>query len=282
MRAPERFAQVISLLLLAAACGGNDPVAPAQDAGSNAADAGGGCGACTAGTRQCAEDGWQQCVTLADGCTAWSAVTPCAATESCSDGQCVKSCLNLCTAGARQCSGQGYVVCEEQESGCTDWGEETACPEGKFCFGGECVSSCVNRCTEGARRCAGSGYVVCEMTEAGCTDWGQEAACGEGQYCSDGECVEGTTCIHQCSLGARQCSANGFVVCEMQSSGCTDWGEETPCPDGQICSAGQCTGGGCIHQCSLGARQCSANGFVVCEMQSSGCTGWGEETPCPD
>ncbi|MGI5864244.1 MAG: carboxypeptidase regulatory-like domain-containing protein, partial [Myxococcales bacterium] len=88
-------------------------------------------------------------------------------------------------------------------------------------------------------------------------------------------------CIHQCSLGARQCSANGFVVCEMQSSGCTDWGEETPCPEGQICSAGQCIGGGCVNQCSLGARQCSVNGFVVCEMQSSGCTGWGEETPCP-
>jgi hypothetical protein len=38
---------------------------------------------------------------------------------------------------------------------------------------------------------------------------------------------------------------------------------------------------GCINQCSLNARQCSAGGgWQKCEMQANGCTAWGNETAC--
>jgi hypothetical protein len=49
-----------------------------------------------------------------------------------------------------------------------------------------------------------------------------------------------STCQNVCTLGAKQCSGNGYQACINTDTGCTGWNTVTNCASGQTCSAGNC------------------------------------------
>ncbi len=114
---------------------------PERDSGTGeqpVVDAGtGACGEpCAVGTKRCAGNGAQQCVTVA-GCAVWTDVQACAAGEQCLGGSCL-SCE--CTVGAKQCGAAGAQVCEGTVPSCGKWSAASACTASQRCEGGECVA----------------------------------------------------------------------------------------------------------------------------------------------
>ena len=98
------------------------------------------------GMRECSGNGYHVCTQDGNGCLAWSGVTACSDTQSCSNGACVENtvpCTSECTADSRQCSGAGYVVCGDyDQNGCFEWGTNvTACGDGETCQNGACVAT---------------------------------------------------------------------------------------------------------------------------------------------
>ena len=64
---------------------------------------------CSEGTKQCAKDGPQTCELQANGCTDWSAATPCPTGHICDAGSCVSNCTNRCSEGTKQCAKHGIA-----------------------------------------------------------------------------------------------------------------------------------------------------------------------------
>jgi hypothetical protein len=240
---------------------------------------------CTAKAVQCSatSNAVEACVKGSNGCTDWSAKTPCSSSEVCSGGACVSQCTNQCTVGAKQCGalGAGVTTCEMKPSGCTDWSAPVACDAGKTCSGGQCSASCTNQCTVGAKQCSGTGNGVatCQLMPNGCTDWDTAAPCAGGTTCSGGACV--AQCSNQCTAGTKQCAgvSNGVSSCVVKPSGCTDWDTPLACGGGTTCSGGACVTQ-CTNQCTLGASQCVANGVSTCVVGTGGCTTWNTPAAC--
>ena len=97
--------------------------------------------ACVNGSTECVDNGFRVCAdTDQDGCTEWSAVTPCGQEEACTGGVCQKqapSCTNACVAGKTECSGDGFRACADADGdGCTEWGAVQKCDHG--CDAGHC------------------------------------------------------------------------------------------------------------------------------------------------
>lgn len=250
----------------------NEAGNPLYDGGKPPTGDGGGCiNECTDKAKQCTAGGWQECVKLANGCTAWGATTACGSGEICSGGQCMKNCINQCSVGARMCSGTGYVTCENQSSGCTDWGTVTPCTGSDVCSGGQCVKNCADQCTQGAKQCSGTGVQTCDTNATtGCTEWGNPVPCNPGEICSGGVCVQ--NCSNQCSANATRCSGPQLQTCKVLASGCTDWDTPQPCATG-TCVNGKCDSG----VCQTGDKRC--NGTTVEECDAGGF--WVVQQICP-
>lgn len=154
---------------------------------------------CTSGQKTCdGTSGYKTCGdSNGDGCTEWSAVTPCGNDKTCSNGSCVykaPTCTNACTSGQKTCEGtSGYKTCGDSNGdGCTEWSAVTPCGSGATCSNGECVatSTCTDACTSGQKTCSGtSGYKTCgDSNGDGCTEWSSVTDCSTGLTCSSGAC----------------------------------------------------------------------------------------------
>jgi hypothetical protein len=132
--------------------------------------------------------------------------------------------------------------------------------------------SCTDVCAVGAERCAGTDIQRCVIDPASrCTVWGAAEACPGALFCSGDVCT--ATCSDACTDGARRCgSGDGFQVCALQSSGCTEWGAEEACGPDQTCS-----GAGVCMACTEGAERCAPDGNVQT------CSGgrWALSATCP-
>jgi hypothetical protein len=55
------------------------------------------------------------------------------------------------------------------------------------------------------------------------------------------KCLESQKCVDKCTLGAKQCSGNGYQICgNTDVNPCLDWGEVTTCGVGEVCIGGDC------------------------------------------
>jgi hypothetical protein len=193
------------------------------------------------------------------------------------------ACQNLCTLGQKRCVTGGYQVCGDFDTdGCTEWQSATPCPTDQKCVDGECVAGCTDACAAGTVKCTadGSGTQVCALGASGCREWAAPVSCPQGQTCSGGTCSSG--CVDECTFGTKQCAGDGYRTCgNFDSDTCLDWGTVTPCPTGQTCSNGVCSGT-CTNECTANAKECvTANGFRVCgDFDGDPCLEWSDVTPC--
>ncbi len=195
-------------------------------------------------------------------------------------------CTNACTnQGATRCEGNAVETCADyDDDGCLEWGDPQECGA-QTCTGGFCAVSCTSECTvAGAKRCgAGDTVETCgDANQDGCLEWGAGVPCQGGTVCSNGFCA--VSCSNECTVkGARQCSGNGTQVCaDYDFDGCLDWGDVTPCPDGEVCANGTC-GSTCTDECNvMGAKQCAGTQSVKqCgDTNGDGCLEWGTAVSC--
>ncbi|MBO4350381.1 MAG: hypothetical protein J6A01_05480 [Proteobacteria bacterium] len=94
--------------------------------------------------RECSGTGYHICTKDANGCLAWSGVTPCGDNQKCSNGACIEDsipCTSTCTANSMQCSGNGVIKCDDYNGdGCYEWGTQVIpCGEDEHCNEGACV-----------------------------------------------------------------------------------------------------------------------------------------------
>ncbi len=242
---------------------------------------------CEAESQRCAVEGFETCGQFdADECLEWSEVTKCQNEQVCSNGVCGDVCLNECgPEGQRDCTGAGFRLCgNADEDECLEWGQETACDEGETCSNGRCAVGCINECAEASKQCAGEGAGLqsCgQFDEDACLEWSDIVACDLNETCSNGVCDVG--CVNECALNSRQCAGAGFQVCgNHDEDACLEWGVETACQGGTVCSAGQCLEQ-CINECAPDSAQCVGAGVQTCgEFDGDDCTDWGAVVPCAE
>jgi hypothetical protein len=90
------------------------------------------------------------------------------------------------------------------------------------------------------------------------------------------------TCVDACQAGQKRCAGAGaYEVCgNYDADSCLDWGGQTNCQSGQICSQGECVAN-CIDECQAGTRRCSGNGYETCfDHDGDTCQEWGGYTAC--
>ena len=200
--------------------------------------------ACTAGAKQCSENGVQTCQKGSNGCTVWSATTACGSNQICKNGACVASCSDACTEGAKQCSGNGVQTCQKGSNGCTTWSSPVDCGS-QVCDKGACVTTCTDGCeAEGMRECSGAGYRICgEHDNDGCLEWSEITACGDTEMCTHGVCEPlSVECQDECTAGEGKCDDAGAWVCgQHDNDTCLEWPTEPQvCADGEVCMDGVC------------------------------------------
>jgi len=195
-------------------------------------------------------------------------------------------CEDRCTNGETQCVTGGFQECatDFDSDDCTEWGPVNPCGNGEACVNGACEAACTNECTDGSVKCNADGSATqdCELNGgSGCWEWGAEVACAGGETCSAGVCATG--CVEECTQGSRQCSGDGYQLCDdFDSDACMDWGPITPCTGGDTCSDGYCDST-CTNECTTGATQCAGTtGAQTCgDYDSDPCLEWGPIVPCP-
>ena len=242
---------------------------------------------CTSPSTRCLSNSVQSCGNFdADSCYEWGQTTPCADGQTCESGQCTgtPNCTNECRQSEKRCTNNnGFEVCGDYNSDtCLEWGGERACPAGMSCSNGECLSQCVDECNMSERICDGSGYRECGNYDAdNCAEWGNTVSCGANQSCRGGVCEE--SCTDECRQDERQCTSTGvhFEVCrDYNNDGCTEWGQTTPCGNGEICSNGRCSSQ-CQNECQSGEKKCDGNGVRQCgNYDSDQCLDWSHLTNC--
>ncbi len=239
---------------------------------------------CAPGSAQCAANGVQRCGNFdEDDCLEWSAGTPCAAGEACSNGRCTLGCEDECRLGAERCAPGGQQRCGNTDGdACAEWGAVTPCPQGESCSNGACAAQCVDECSSGARRCTANGVETCGNFDGdACAEWSQSAPCPQGQVCSNGQCAP--TCSDECAQGTVQCAGNGFEVCgNFDGDNCLEWSAITACQDGTSCSGGVCSRF-CRDECVEDATRCGNGGVETCgNFDNDDCKEWGAGVPCAD
>ncbi len=243
--------------------------------------------ACLPGDVRCTVDGPQICGPAQNPdavgtCADWLPAVPCDAGFICADGACVPACVDACAADATRCVAGGLETCAPRaDAPCLDWSVPLACPDGQLCESGACVAACADECAAGGTRCVPGGVETCGRADAvACLTWGAPVACQAGQVCSNGRCAE--TCVDECPLGAAQCSGNGVQTCgNFDLDPCAEWGPESACPAGQVCSSGACTAT-CNDECADGSAECAGNGVRRCgQFDPDACLEWGPIAPCP-
>ena len=181
--------------------------------------------ACTLGQNQCVGNGWQTCMTGADGCTIWSGTTLCDANQICAAGSCVNTCQ------PSTCSMLGYQ-CGTFSDGCGGILICGTCSSNQTCTNGHCVTNCQPQtCSQAGRQCG--------AFSDGCGNTLNCGTCYGNQTCQNGTCV--SSCQNQCQAGDRRCSGNGYQVCgNYDGNGCYVWGQTVICGGNQQCQNGDC------------------------------------------
>lgn len=148
--------------------------------------------ACTEGAKECSGNGYRTCAKGSDGCTSWSAVTPCGNGMMCSNGSCQEQCSNECTKGESECVGESAYRACDMADGCLKWTDARACAEGYVCDDGKCIErvECEDECVVGSTSCIGNNVRFCEQNVLGCGVWRGSRACEGSRSCVDGECVD--------------------------------------------------------------------------------------------
>jgi hypothetical protein len=111
-------------------------------------------------------------------------------------------------------------------------------------------------------------------------------ACAEGQICFEGTC-SAAGCIDECptpgAIGCADPPGNGPVMCAdfYDDDRCLEWGDYSPCNEGETCVDGACSGG-CDNECEPeGGRRCEGAGFRECgQHDADPCLEWGEVVAC--
>ncbi len=246
----------------------------------------------TQGARECRTDGqgkpgyvvcgnWDQ-----DSCLEWNTITLCQSGESCSAGQCSATCTDECAVGQKECVGNsGWRACGEAGDGdsCRDWLSVTACQSWEVCDPNTvtCVTNCTDACgPANSRRCTSdnTGYETCgNWDQDPCLEWSGPTSCGTGRVCepATGQCRD--DCSDECPTGGRQClDDDTYQLCgNWDQDSCLEWGGNTDCQSGYICSSGNCAAD-CQNECS--------------EAQTTFCDGTGgwrlcgylDQDPCLD
>ena len=227
---------------------------------------------CSSNTGACAPDWYSKCVGnkvyTYDYCGNQLAYKKtCAASQDCTNGECVKNCSNACIlSGQKQCVGSSsYQVCGNfDDDSCFEWGSTKSCGSGEKCEGsGKCtpVSGTGGQCDDcdDASDCE-SGYK--------CLNWKNYP---EINWCakpctSDSQCPDN----HECSNITDACKPSWYSKCVGNEIYKYDYcGNEIKyvktCGANQACSSGQC-----VDQCSndcdtLGEKLCiGVSSYLVC------------------
>ncbi len=128
----------------------------------------------------------------ADPCLEFAEVAACAASETCSLGECRTECVDECTAGSRQCrigSASEVEVCANSDHDpCLEWTLDTDCAaNGMVCANGACASQCADECS--GATCDGNASVPCgDFDGDTCKDRGTPLACKTTESCNAGVC----------------------------------------------------------------------------------------------
>jgi hypothetical protein len=89
---------------------------------------------CVGGTKQCSGNGYQVCA-LSGECFKWGEVTTCAGGQTCSNGNCISTCV------PKSCTSLGDYQCGSWSDGCGSMLNCGTCVSGKTCNNGQCVIS---------------------------------------------------------------------------------------------------------------------------------------------
>jgi hypothetical protein len=284
---------------LAAACGGDAPPPPVEDAGSTAPDA----GAEAAAVPPDASSG-DVVAPTGPKCGAQGA---CASGQTCCDGTCVDTQTDLgnCGACGKPCQERGnaartcvagacvFASCKPSFLNCNniadDGCEVESAVDPKNC--GACDNKCVvtapnteSRCVTGACTAVGcqTGFADCDKAPAnGCeistaTDKDNCGACGKScvlsratSVCSTGSCV-----IEKCDTNYGDCNKNSADGCEVALQ--SDAKNCGTC--GTVCPAGtpQCIGGVCKATCQNNPKwtpvDCTTTSYVWSRDRSQATT----------
>lgn len=211
------------------------------------------CGS-TSGTDNCGEP-----------CTTSQPGTTCPVGETCTAGTCVCTTPGICPAGA-VC---GPDTCGNA-NGCNG---PNACPTGESCTNGVCMPNCLACQTWNGSSCVTT--VPCGTDQCGYDGCGNVCGpdngnCPTGQNCSSGQCVptcltcqtwNGTACVTTIPCGNDQCGAD--------SCGNACGPDNGLCPQGELCTAGQCvsdclacqtwTGTSCVTTTPCGNSECGTD-----------------------
>lgn len=224
-----------------------------------------------------------------DGCLEWGTPVQCNPDEKCSNGFCEITCSSECTVlNSKKCEGNNVVTClDANKDGCLEWGSPVPCGETEVCNLGKCETQCKPEClVKGATKCDEAGKVVeCQdLFGNGCLKWGSGVSCDPPKVCSQGQCA--LICKDECpSKDMKQCNdidPEKFEVCgEWDGDGCLEWGTPQDCPQGKVCSGGECVDV-CQDECDAeGDQQCSGNGYHICgDPDGDGCLEWGAVVWC--
>ena len=168
----------------------------------------------------------------------------CAATETCSAGQCK---AQVCTPSSKFCQGQDIKECSANGLSST---AQTTCSN-QACVQSGSTAACAGVCTPGQTKCSGNGVQTCSVTGT----WGTVVAC------SNQACVQtGTTaaCSGVCTPATVRCSGNGVQTCSASGA----WGSASACPAvNPVCSSGVC---GSPPSCTGLGNTCGSNGTDNC------------------
>ncbi len=191
---------------------------------------------CERGSTICMDGGTTTCQVEANGCAAWSVVTPCPEDEpTCSNGVCAETCTDECQPDAAICSGDlARRGCGQHDAdACLDWSPPMACTNGQTCEAGICGGATCEpaACTmPDPPTCVGLGTL---------RTFGAQGTCAAGA-CSypytDSPCPNGCTagaCVPQCQPAS--CTTPPATTCASATTRRT------------YASTGTCTGGQCSY-----------------------------------
>jgi hypothetical protein len=185
--------------------------------------------ACVNGAKQCNGDGYQTCADYnSDGCTEWSSIVPCLASQTCSAGTCISTCSNECaSSGLRQCNASGYQICGSYDSDpCLEWSSVVDCPGGQTCSAGACGAN---------TPCVSHYFKKCDNNDL---YWYNSCGGKEGIAQSCGSSVSAQS--YRCSGTWIQRAAGGTCVNDA-CSGEPAWSNVQDCAQsGKICKEGVC------------------------------------------
>ena len=196
----------------------------------------------------------------------------CTTLDTCVAGVCTGGPTNTCGLVPPQCT---EVTCDEQAMSCStqaaddgaDCEDPNPCILGSFCNAGSCIGGTVNDCffAQVPNECH---IAVCNPTsgicepEPGndmdpCVD--QNDLCSINNTCAGGVCSGGTAM--DCSQLTMNCDLG---VCDQMTGQCTTMSvmngqmcdDLDDCTLGEICTAGLCSGGTLVTNCSLTGDGC--------------------------